>query len=150
MFGKKGFIRTVEAVIAIVLLLSLILFVFSGDNEILNRTPEAVKDANSHIINEFLHNNTFRNCFSNTEEGNCNDRLMSVIGTSENRNCKDIVTDFISKSLPSGYSSACEVCKTSKSCANLNIPQDKSVYPKSGFIYSEAKKEGRIIRVYIF
>ena len=142
MFGKKGFIRTVEAVIAIILLLGLILFIFSDNNEILSRTPAAVKDANSYIINEFLHDNTFRNCFSNADEGNCNEKLDNF--------CRDTVNDFISKSIPPGYSYACEVCKTSKSCSNLNIPQDKSVYPKSGFIYSELKKEGRIIRVYIF
>ena len=150
MFGNRGFIRTVEAVIAIVLLLGLILFVFNGSNQILSRTPVVVKDANSYIINEFLHNNTFRECFSNAEEGKCNDKLSLVTSTSENRKCSDIVNDFLSKSMPAGYSYECEVCKSSNSCANLNIPEDKSVYPKSGFIYSEAKKEERIIRVYIF
>jgi hypothetical protein len=145
---KKGFIKTLEAIISIVLLLGLVLFIFSGNAGILNRTPQVVKSTNTFVINEFLNNETFRNCFINTDNNLCID--IEVFATSENRKCGKVIEDFLLKSAPAGYGDKCEVCISSKSCTNLNIPVEKSVYTKSGFVYSEEKNEGRIIRNYIF
>ena len=149
MFGKIGFIRTVEALIAILLLLSLILYIFSGNPKILPGTPEVVDKANSFIINEFLFNNTFRTCFTNTiNEGKCDLTLNSIIGTSDNKNCNEIINDFISKSIPIGYAYDCEVCQSSKSCVNVNAPKDLSLYTKSAFIFSSTN--ARVVRIYLY
>ncbi|MBI2672619.1 hypothetical protein HYX16_06825 [Candidatus Woesearchaeota archaeon] len=148
MFGKKGFIKTLEAIISIVLLLGLVLFIFSGNSNILKRTPQVVESTNTFVINEFLNNETFRNCFINTNSNLCTE--IDFFTTSENRKCGEVIGDFLLKSAPTGYDNKCEVCISSKSCTDLNIPVDKSVYTRSGFIYSEKEKEGRIIRNYIF
>ena len=152
MFGKKGFIRTMEAVLAIFLLLGLILYIFSTTPKGLEGTPKVVEDANTFIINELTNNYTFRKCIENTDtEGTCNRSLENIRTTFQNNiECKDVFSDFISRSTPPGYSFSCELCKSSRSCSNINAPTDKSVYPNSGFVYSNIKKEGRIIRIYLY
>jgi|SRR3989344_2152381 len=146
--NKIGFIRTIEAVIAVVLLLGFVLYIFSNNPKILTKTPDIVENTNKYILNEFLYNSSFRTCFSNTVgEGLCNKSSIYKIG---NEKCSESINDFLLKSMPSGYHFSCEVCKTPKSCTNINIQSEKSVYPKSIFIYSDVFKEGRIIRNYIF
>lgn len=142
--NKRGFIRTIESVIAIVILLGFILYIYDdGSSEIKTGIPENVEKANTYIINEFLHNETLRSCFvNNIGNGNCNSVLEI--------NCKNKINDFLLKSVPIGYSSACEICKDSRSCTSFNFPKEKSVYPKTGFIYSNIYKEGRIVRIYIY
>ena len=149
MFGKKGFIKTVEAVFAIVILLGLVLYIFSNNPKPFATTPYAVENANNFIINEFLNDNTFRSCFIKSSEGDCNSAL-NTIKTSDNKECKEVINEFLLKSTPQGYSYWCEVCKSSRSCSNLVTPKEKSVYPRSGFLYSPEMKEGRIIRVYLY
>ena len=144
--NKKGFIKTLEAIISIVLLLGLVLFIFSGNPNILKLTPQVVDNANLFIINEFLSNETFRNCFINTDNNLCTN--IDLFATRD-RKCGEVIVDFLLNSVPAGYENKCEVCISSKSCTDLNIP-DKSTYTKSGFIYSEKENEGRIIRSYIF
>ena len=149
---KKGFIRTLEAVIAIILLLGLVLYTYNINPKTRIKTPLIIESTNNFIINEFLNNEEYRYCFSNTDlEGTCDFSLTnpSVIKIN-NKNCNDIIKNFVTKALPPGYSYACEVCKTSKSCSNVNSPKEKSVYPKSGLIYSAVKSEGRIIRIYLY
>ncbi len=147
MMNKKGFIRTLEALISILLLLGFILYLFSGKSTNIETTPEIVESANNNIINEFLYNPTFRTCFSNTNNyGLCSNVLVDV----DNIKCKEEINNFIVKSVPIGYSHDCEICNTAKSCSNIRAPKEKSVYPNSGFIYSEKNKEGRIVRIYIY
>ena len=116
--NKRGFIRTIEALIAIVLLLGLIVFIYSGNPKKLPSTPEVVDKASSFIINEFLNKPEFRNCFvSISQEGRCNEKL--------NPNCKISIENFITKSIPLGYNYDCEVCFKAKSCLlSINAAKD--------------------------
>ena len=153
MFGRKGFIRTVEAVIAIVILLGLVLAIFGGEEKEIKKTPDIVENALNYISNEFLYNEVFRNCFlkvrfpDKNNGGKCND-MVSSIGA-----CSQSINTFLSSSVPAGYSSHCEICKTTRSCSTLpNLAEDKSVYPKSIFMYAEIndKEEARVVRIYLF
>ena len=151
--NKKGFIRTVEAVIAIVILLGLVLTIFGDKKEEVKKTPEVVEDALNYITSELLYNKVFRDCFTkvrlpdNNKGGKCSDMLASVA------TCSQTINAFLSSSVPPGYSSHCEVCKTTRSCSTLpNLAEDKSVYPKSIFMYTKIddKEEARVVRIYIF
>ncbi len=161
--NKKGFIRTIEAVIAILVLLGLVLFIFGDKPTEIKKTPEVVESALSFITSEFLYNELFRNCFSNlnldtNNGGECESKLSSVnIG---NVNCKTAIVDQFLRnvdrgpfmSIPTGYDFKCEVCKTTRSCETFTFPEDKSVYPKSVFIYKskDDKEEARVVRIYLF
>ncbi len=140
MFGKQGFIRTVESLIAIILLLGFILYTFNGEKNFSN-TPKTVEDTNRFISNEFLFNNQFRTCFINTiGEGFCEDKVTS--------NCRSLLNDFITKSVPAGYDYECEICDSSQSCTNLRAPKDLSLYPKSVFIFSGTN--AKVVRMYLY
>ena len=120
MFGKKGFIRTMEAVLAIFLLLGLILYIFSTIPKNSASTPKIIEDTNSFIINELTTNNTFRSCIINTDtEGSCNKSLENIKTTFQNNiECKDVFSDFILRSTP----------LTASACF--------ASYPKLTFLYS--------------
>ena len=148
MINKKGFIRTIEALIAIVLLLGLIVFIYSGNAKKLLNTPEVVDKASSFIINEFLNKPEFRTCFLNAQtQAFCKDGL-SVSIPQKDTDCKPIIINFIEKSIPPGYNYECEICPGSKSCTTITAPKDVSIYPKSGFIYTITSP--RVVRLYLY
>src|SRR3989344_3616520 len=146
MINKKGFIRTIEALIAIVLLLGLIAFIYSGNAKKLLNTPEVVDKASSFIINEFLNKPEFRTCFLNAQtQAFCKDGLSTQNSPND---CKTTILEFIQKSIPPGYIYECEICSGSKSCTTITAPKDVSIYPKSGFIYTSTSP--RVIRLYLY
>lgn len=158
MFGKKGYLRTVEAVMAIIILLGLILYTFNtGQDNLKLKIPESVDSANTFIINEFLNNAEYRSCFeqvdlSQESPGLCNIVLINK----KNKNaddCVEVINKFLENSAPNGYSVDCEICKTPVSCSNSRAPLDKSVYPRSGIISlatSSEKEIGNVIRIYTY
>ncbi|MEK6882871.1 MAG: hypothetical protein AABY22_24825, partial [Nanoarchaeota archaeon] len=116
MYGKEGFLRTLEAIISIVLLLGLILYILSGSAKIIPRTPDVVTDTNDYIINEFLNNPAYRKCFALATSGECDKALSDT----PPENCKTNIINFVQKAMPPGYTYSCEVCQSSKSCTTIN------------------------------
>ena len=155
--NKKGFIRTIEAVIAIVILLGLVLFIFGDKPKEIKKIPEVIEDAQNYIISEFLYNSEFKKCFTDLiindadTNGKCDIKLSSI-ATLSGKNCRTAVMDFLDKAVPPGYSYECEICKTTRSCSTITFPKEKSVYPKSAFFYTKVnnKEEARILRIYMF
>lgn len=157
--NKKGFIRTLESLIAIILLLVFVIYIYNGNaTKIEVKIPEIVENANEYIINEFLNNNLYRNCFSKTNSfGLCSNAFIS---DSTLNNCWDNnpsinpdtnINSFLKKAMPPGYTFSCEILQDQKSFSTLPLEtKDKSVYPKSGLIYSEQNQQIRVVRVYIY
>ncbi len=149
--NKRGFIRTIEAVIAIVILLGLVLTIFGDKPQEIKKTPDTVESSLNYITNEILNNEKFRNCFLSTSMSNNGDTCGNKLsGTCWGEPTK--IKEFIDIATPPGYENHCEVCKTTRSCSNLlGVSEDKSVYPKSVFLYlSEDIEEARIVRIYLF
>ncbi|MEK6937169.1 MAG: hypothetical protein AABW58_03810 [Nanoarchaeota archaeon] len=140
--NKKGFIRTIEAVIAIVILLGLVLTIFGDKEQEIKKTPDAVESSLNYITNEFLYNEELRNCvIASNSDGSCISSLS----------CREKVDSLLKTSTPPGYNYECEVCKTTRSCVSVDAPEDKSIYPKSAFLYKPGEAdEIRIVRVYLF
>ncbi len=137
---NKGFIRTLEAIIAIVLVLGFI-YLISQNEEKPIQTPQPVKQSLSLILQTSSTNSTFRNCIKN-------------ISPSQFGNCKDIsgcmasLYNFTEKNIPPGYDFLCEVCGSSISCLTQNIiPREKSIFTDSILI---AHNPGRVFRVYFW
>ena len=134
---KRGFIRTLEAVIAIILIITVILFLKIRSIPPKEQIPENIEQAQEYILSEVSYNSTFRDCLLKGSTGTC----RSEIG------CRKQITDFIEKYKPINYDYACEVCETTLSCLNNNIPHDKSVYADSTFLGSE---KSRVFRIYFW
>ena len=136
--NNKGFLRTLEAVIAIILVLSLILFLtptkLSGSGEI----PGSVVESQKTIVEEISLNETYRKCVLDNKGRSC-------IGM--DYPCNE-VENFVRMNTPAGYDYNCEICDSSVSCVeNLHVPVDRTVYARDIFI---AGRPSRIFRVYLW
>ena len=156
-FNKKGFIRTLEAVIAVILLLSII-FVVTPVREYNIKKPYNINEAHNTIFTEVLANQTFRNCILNKIDCTVNSGC-GVLNNSEgqytpngdnlynppNDACIGDVNDFIyTYNKPRGYVYLAEVCYKSASCVKGVLPIEKQIYAESIILTSENPKVFRI------
>ena len=132
MVNKKGFIRTLEAVIAVVVVLTFIYVVILKAETPTGEVPFNIRDTQKFIFEEIALNDAHRNCIVSSSSGPC---LCTGIN------------QLIEGNKPAGYNYACEICNKAQSCANLDIPLDKSVYTDSIFI---GKDKFKILRVYFW
>jgi hypothetical protein len=157
MIHKKGFIRTLEAVIAVILLLSII-FLVTPVREYDILKPFNVNEAHNAIFTEVLANQTFRNCILNeivcTVASGCgvlNNSEGQYIYNLDNISSPDCIgnlNDFIyTYNKPRGYVYLAEVCYKSASCVKGELPIDKQIYAESIILASENPK---IFRVYFW
>ena len=138
--NKKAYIRTLEAVIAIILVLAFIFMVTPKTQKISEEVPIDVREAQKFILQEVLNNESLRNCVIILEPPqNCKQDIFS---------CKNL-DSFIQEHIPKGYDYNCEVCSSSASCINLNLPIDRSVYADSILITEDIDKI-KIVRLYIW
>lgn len=130
MIHKKGFIKTIEAVIAIVFILGFIYMVTPREKTNLEgETPPNVKTAHNFIMSEFLHNETLREYVAKGD--------------------KDSVEPFISANIPGGYDYAFEICNSTLSCTTEELPL-KVTYVGSVFVASNITGQPRVVRLYIW
>ena len=145
---NKGFIKTLEAVISIVLLLGFILFMLSmtKQNEVIAK-PYNVKNAQTFILDQVLYDANLRSCVSNVvSSGKCSDILDA--------NCKSLLTDensgIIPKNTPPGYGADCEICQnTPASCADVSAGL-KDIYTDARFIGKSGSNDLKVVRIYMF
>lgn len=149
MVGKQGFIRTLEAVIAILLVLGFLLFILPRRPVLAEPTiPESVDSARTFILREFLTNPEIRDCI----------KLISIAGgggPSTGMNCLDTacadpVRNLLDKHKVSGFEYFCEVCNNIAPCTQLpRQTMEKSVYPGAVFIYF-ATDNIKYVRIYFW
>ena len=139
MVNKKAFVRTLEAVIAILMIFGFILFTKPQLNpDAISGTPDQVKTAQQFIFSEISYNQDFRSCIttaSNPSSGSCTEV------------CGARLDNFIRPNVPFGYDYACEICETSVSCMHRDLPLDRNIYADSIFI---ADKHSKILRIYFW
>jgi len=149
--NNKGFLKTLEAIIAIVILLGFILYIIpSGDEKDISK-PFVVKNAQTYILDEIMYNVELRNCVAdlsnpggicdNLLQGDCADRITGVDG-------------IINKNIPFGYSVHCEICETSISCSNIASVDaiENNVYIDTRFISKDPSdpQSLKVIRLYMW
>ena len=138
MVNKKGFLRTIEAIIAIIMVLGFILYVTPTRIPDVGEVPGVVEQAQSIILDEVATNEIFRDCILTNEGRSCINMDWP---------CADL-DDFITSAKPLGYNFNCEICKTSVSCVPaLSVPDDKTVYTRDTFIAATPPK---VFRVYMW
>mgnify|MGYP001559941623 CR=1 FL=1 len=144
---NKGFIRTLEAVVSIILIFSFIFFILPKQIEIETQIPENVQLSQAFILNEILYNSTFRDCIfgynlNNLEGVNC--KLIS-----SNPSCD--INKFIGDEIPPSYEFACEVCNQVATCIGEDVPFDKNVYANSIFLVKDPLVNSpKVLRVYVW
>ena len=148
MVNKKGFIRILEAVIAIILILGFIFWITPRVTEFEEEIPENVASSKEFIMNQILQKKEYGECIaaakygiSSGEHGNCENALCE-----ERKN--EIMNLF--ENIPIGYDYWCEICPSSMSCTNLPPRSEKkSIYTNSIFVY-KSDQSYNTIRIYIW
>lgn len=129
MVNNKGFLRTLEAVVAIIIILALIIYL-APSKKLETGVPSNVKEAKEFILKEILTNTTLREC-------------MNIIGDCKPA-CENRLKSFLDNNIPFGYDYGCEICTASnQGCADLKVLQEKkNIY--SGVIYLNFDKTFRL------
>lgn len=148
MVNKKGFIRTLEAVIAVILLLTII-YMTAPSQEIDISKPNVITQAHSVIFSEISTNQDYRSCLLNKiiSDGALNNASGQYTGSIIPHICIQEINNFIAPFTPHGYVYLAEVCNQAKSCLNRNIPVEKSVFAESIMLASDNPK---VFRVYFW
>lgn len=142
MVDKKGFIRTLEAVIAIILILGFIFYITPKVVEFEEKIPEDIANAKEFILNQILSNKEYTECIINANVGKeCEEAL-----TCDKKNEIIKLMNYI----PYGYDYLCEICVGSAQCTSLpDGAEGKSIYTNTIFIY-KPDKNYNIMRIYIW
>jgi len=131
--NKKGFGKTLEATIAIILILSFIYYFSPKPLTKESDLPENVKEAQKFILEEISATKELRDCVLAAPEGKCDPGCTKV-------------ENLVKKHTPPGYAFACEICPTAGTCSS-NVPLDKSLYTNSIFISANNPK---VVRIYFW
>ncbi|HLC71988.1 MAG TPA: hypothetical protein VJH37_00230 [Candidatus Nanoarchaeia archaeon] len=132
--NKKGFVRTLEAIIAAIIVLGIILVVTPEKAQQRTGTPENVKEAQQFILEGIAMNETFRDCIlRSTVQGECNTVCVAPAD----------IDAFVAAHTPPLYGFRCEICNSASTCSE-SLPLDKSLYTDSRLI---ARNPARIIRL---
>ena len=128
MVNKRGFIKTLEAIIAIILII-LFLSIFIKREGVITKDDEKSTVANS-LVNEIQSNDLLRNCVLNQD--------YKCIGS------------YLNKSIKNRYYYNFSICTLPNNCALSNLPKT-DVYAKSFVITSNLTKiNPSIIRIYLW
>ena len=139
MNSKKGVVKTLEAVIAIIAILGFIYAIFPEKKEITGEVPAEVKAAEEYVLTEIALNKEYRKCVT--------DEIGEYVGACKN-GCLDQINDLVKSRAPSGYATMCEVCDTALSCTSEDLPAGASIYTDSIFIARHPVK--KVVRVYFY
>ncbi len=135
MVNKQGFLKTLEAVIAIIMILGFV-YVVTPKQQKPETTPFNILDVQRFVLTEVAMNETFRNCITTSQPSSC--------GTG----CLQQIDAFIDQNTPSGYENACEVCARAISCSTNPLPLDRSVFTDSIFVSHTTTS--KVFRVYFW
>jgi len=136
---KKGFVRTLEAVIAVLLLLAFLYVLFPEKQAVTGETPVEVREAQRYILKEISLNRQYRDCVTVDNQhysGKCQGGCLTPL------------QDFIQAQAPFGYATSCEVCNSALSCTDIGFPLDRSVFADSIFISKNAVT--KVLRIYFY
>lgn len=149
MVGKQGFIRTLEAIIAILLVLGFLLYILPRRPVLAEPTiPESIESAKNFVLREFLTNKDIRDCIKTVN-------IISAGGPSNGLNCLESscaepIKRLLDQHAIPGYDYFCEICNNIAPCTQL--PRDtmkKSVYPGAVLIYF-ASDNVKYLRIYFW
>jgi|TARA_Y100000310_G_scaffold38954_1_gene36550 hypothetical protein len=131
--NKRGYIKTVEAFIAIIIILIVVFFLIPERPKQEPSTPHIVESAQNFILNELTLNDSAREC------------IVS------NPLCENSITftHIIDSNIPPGYEHSVKICDTTN-CV-VSTPSDKDVYVDDMIIASTLKKQNpKIVRLWIW
>jgi hypothetical protein len=133
MVNKKGYIKTIEAVIAIIAVLIFIFAITPDKSSKVPVTPPIIQSTQDYLTNEILTNNEIRNC---------------VVTNPQCENAQ--IMEDLMNNIPPGFSSIFKICEATKDCL-ISTPLDQSIYFTDVFVSSTIEvQDPKIVRIWIW
>lgn len=140
--NKKGYIKTLEAVIAIVMIL---IFTFAVTPKPVPSysLPSAVENAQTFILEEIERDDILRGYIMDAVPGTPSDALT---------NAETGIKTLVDANMPAGYDYAVGLCQESACAANLTpIAMERSVYTAEAMIGSGGTQTiPRVVRIWMW
>jgi len=135
MVGKKGYMKTLEAVFAVILLLIVIISVIASDRVKYNSTPEEINLLHAGILEGIQKDEALRGMIYSFNENEESIRLFVESRLDESRLRYDL-----------------QVCDDLSFCQVLEstIGQSKNIYSDSIIIYDSSEKINYLVRLYLW
>ncbi|MFH1592990.1 MAG: hypothetical protein ABIB47_06520 [Candidatus Woesearchaeota archaeon] len=176
--NKKGYIRILEAIFAILLLFGVIIYLTQQTTEKDYSAPSLVESSQRFVLDTISFDTALRYCViegisgsGDSYVGPCDvdtgftlseselpvtaptSRIKNYIDEDGVISCGDAIGNFIMGSLPLGHYYTCEICESSLSCLNTDegaaIPDDgRDVYTKTIFLAISDKVSEKVVRLY--
>lgn len=142
MVGKKGYLRTVEAIIAIVVIMIIVYTAVPRNEQPPPRVPGAIASAQDYVSKEVSYNNTYRMCVVEQMPEGCERENCG--------SCGDWFISFFENNLPGNYNFTFKVCGTTN-CVSSLLPEDRTIYMGDVFLASyEDQQNPRIFRFWMW
>jgi hypothetical protein len=141
MVGKRGFIRTMEAVIAILLILGFLLYILPKTPTLAESSiPESLNSAREYILTQFLTDNYLRECVKGAilvDSISDTNKCRSIDYGEKTTECRTKISSLLDDNTPSGFANDCEICKGTNPCTQVLNEGNarKSIYPGAIFMY---------------
>ena len=152
---KRGFIRTLEAVLAVLIVVIFVFTIAQQSTYINERQMRAMRGIEEGILRGILQNDNMRSCIVGTANEDLDgDRVNDLVEIGEGTRCSD-VKDFVEDSLPKRFQTSynLQVCEFER--CSLPVLPDKNVYTSGAVVSSVLNEENRnynprIIRLWIW
>lgn len=143
MVSKKGYIKTLEAVVAIILVIMVSYTLIPQSVEKPPEPPLALQDAM-----QFMNQQIERDQYTREKIVPYNGETSTWGGSEEDP--FDRITSFVTEATPNLYDFSCAVCSSPNLCI-INTPLEKNVYVTDVFIASGGKEQNpKIVRVWLW
>lgn len=162
MVNKKGYIKTIEAVIAIVLILVFIVSIWPKSQDIEIKTPRDISLTLDRTLNEFQYNNEYRECIIEMNIPNNGLRLVDIPDSSDEdlKDCYNSLNTFIDDVIPQAMLYSLSICSVGNNndCIPPDIeimvlPKKENIYTKGVFISTtpeDTDSDSKTIKIYIW
>lgn len=142
MINKRGYIKTLEAVIAIVIIL-IFTFAVTPKPEPSYALPSSVENAQAYILEEIERDDAVRDAIM---AGNPTDTADPMYG---------LIVAIVAANMPTGFAYTVGVCEESACSFSINpegIPIDRSIYTAEAMIATDGETIGtpRVARIWMW
>ncbi len=140
MVSKKGYLKTLEAVIAIIIIVIVSYTLIPRPVEAPPEVPLIVKGAQKLIDQTIQLNETIRAYLAKKE-----------LTDEEKRIVQEHIKSIIDKQVPLGYDYTCLICSKPGECLADRTPFDRSVYMTDVLVASSEEQQNvRIVRIWFW
>lgn len=152
MVNRKGYLRTLEALISVIALLALLLFIIPKEVPE-KETPDVIKSSHNYFLNTIIYSEKHRDCILGAGlNENCNTIPCKDCGQiSQSVDCSNLIDALLESSNAPGFETKCLICQTTpldRSCLLPSELPETDIYVDSALL-NKGDNE-RLVRLFSY